>query len=163
MDRSPGTARVRLGSAGGRQRTQRCLSGFWNLRAQLSDAMGRRAGQPRERIQSRTLQELQAHGAHEAAISLRSLQCPESSEVRRSGDQPREFELRACTAVATEQRPGHSDGREINVLRNYGWARFFAQCTTRDQFFPKSQRIPFSNSLFCVRLAKTLSPWPMFM
>src|SRR5262249_26765990 len=119
VDRNPGTARVRLGSAGGRQRTQRCLSGFWNLHARLSDAMGPRAGQPRGPIQSRALQELQAHGAHEVAVSLRSLQCPESSEVRRSGDQPREFELRACTAVATEQRPSHSDGREINVLRNY--------------------------------------------
>src|SRR5438067_9428786 len=36
-------------------------------------------------------------------------------------------------------------------------------CRFRGQFFPKSHRIPFSNSLFCVGLSKTLSPWPMFM
>ena len=69
--------------------------------------------------------------------------------------------LRVCLFCATlawnnEDRP------PVRLLANRS-ERFFAQCTTSDQFFPKSQRIPFSNSLFCVRLAKTLSPWPMFM
>ena len=31
------------------------------------------------------------------------------------------------------------------------------------QSFARSQRIPFSNSLFCVGLVKTLSPCPMFI
>ena len=31
------------------------------------------------------------------------------------------------------------------------------------QFFPKSQRIPFSISVFCVESEKILPPWPIFM